>query len=317
MKILSIIVPIYNVEAYLEDCLDSLLHQDIESSMYEIICINDGSTDKSKEILDKLSKIVNHIVIIHQSNQGVSAARNKGIELAKGEYIWFVDADDVIAYNCLGDICKQLNEESPDLLFVKPIAFNDGDDIDRFKTGNIQENETTEQYHDWLWTRILKRNIIVSSGVRFNSNVSIAEDHMFCTMLNPYINDVSKYPKVVYGYRKRANSLSTTSTKNKISELASASKEFLEYGQKGIIDYDLAYKEACFLMTSVMYSVASMPRQERKTVLAQLKEMKVFPLKRCKSIYYKTTADGMSGDNKIIYSQRISKTETVQNMVKN
>ena len=92
--IVSIIVPVFNVEKYLEKCLDSLLNQTYKK--IEIICINNGSTDKSGEILKQYSKIDDRIVIITQANQGVSVARNEGIKKAKGNYIMFVDSDDWI-----------------------------------------------------------------------------------------------------------------------------------------------------------------------------------------------------------------------------
>ena len=86
---LSIIIPVYNVEKYLGECLNSLLSQNIDKSLYEIICINDGSTDGSPYILDKFKQKYPNIIVVHQNNMGVSAARNTGIELANGNYFWF------------------------------------------------------------------------------------------------------------------------------------------------------------------------------------------------------------------------------------
>ena len=96
MKI-SIIVPIYNVESYLKRCLDSLINQTY--SNIEIILINDGSTDLSGDISSKYAKIDKRIKLINSSNKGVSCARNKGLELASGDYIMFVDPDDYIELN--------------------------------------------------------------------------------------------------------------------------------------------------------------------------------------------------------------------------
>lgn len=88
----SVIIPVYNDEQYLEECLESVVRQTLEEK--EIICINDGSTDRTPEILDKFQKENKNIIIEHQENQGVSAARNRGMELAKGEYVAFMDGDD-------------------------------------------------------------------------------------------------------------------------------------------------------------------------------------------------------------------------------
>lgn len=172
--IISIIVPVYNVGKYLKECLCSLVNQDLSKDEYEIICINDGSTDGSGAILESFSSKYDNIYVFHQKNCGVSASRNKGIELSRGEYVWFVDSDDLIARNCLLTVSEILKKSNPDLLFVKPIAFDDGDDKNVYECEKISENETTKQYVDWLWTRFIKREIIENSGVLFDSRVSYA-----------------------------------------------------------------------------------------------------------------------------------------------
>ncbi len=97
---LSIIIPVYNGEQYISACLDSCLEQDI--SDYEIICINDGSVDNSLCILKEYSAKHPNIVLIDKENEGVSAARNDGLDASRGMYIMFVDADDLIQHNTLG-----------------------------------------------------------------------------------------------------------------------------------------------------------------------------------------------------------------------
>ena len=106
MKI-SIIVPIYNVESYLKRCLDSLINQTY--SNIEIILINDGSTDLSGDISSKYAKIDKRIKLINSSNKGVSCARNKGLELASGDYIMFVDPDDYIELNTCEMLIKNIS----------------------------------------------------------------------------------------------------------------------------------------------------------------------------------------------------------------
>lgn len=108
---LSIIIPVYNVEKYIEKCILSCEDQNIPSNDYEIIVVNDGSPDESLAIIEELSKKFSNISIISQENQGLSAARNAGLKRAKGEYVWFVDSDDSIASNCLFRICSKLKDE--------------------------------------------------------------------------------------------------------------------------------------------------------------------------------------------------------------
>ena len=108
---LSIIIPTYNVQDYLERCISSCLNQNIDINSYEIIVVNDGSQDKSLSIAQKLAAVYNNISIISQSNAGLSAARNKGLSLAQGEYVWFIDADDAIKTNSLKKITSFFNEQ--------------------------------------------------------------------------------------------------------------------------------------------------------------------------------------------------------------
>ena len=95
----SVVIPVYNVEGYLEECLDSVINQTLED--IEIICINDGSTDNSLEILEEYAKKDNRIKILNQENQGISATRNNGLKICKGKYICFLDSDDYLELNAL------------------------------------------------------------------------------------------------------------------------------------------------------------------------------------------------------------------------
>ena len=95
---LSIIIPVYNTEEYLPRCLNSCLEQDLLANEYEIIAINDGSSDNSLQILNAYALKYPNIRVINQENRGLGATRNRGLNLAIGEYIWFVDSDDWVLY---------------------------------------------------------------------------------------------------------------------------------------------------------------------------------------------------------------------------
>ena len=107
---LSIIIPVYNIENYLERCINSIIAQNINEC--EIILVDDGSTDTSSNICDFYSKQYDYIHTIHQINQGLSCARNTGIKNAKGDYIWFIDGDDYIENNALRIILDQISSNS-------------------------------------------------------------------------------------------------------------------------------------------------------------------------------------------------------------
>lgn len=115
--LLSIIVPVYNVEEYLVTCIQSLLDQDIANNSYEIMAVNDGSTDHSLSVLEKLKEKHPHILkIVSQENQGLSGARNTGMQHAQGTYLLFVDSDDTLAPRCLGSLMELMVTNNLDLL---------------------------------------------------------------------------------------------------------------------------------------------------------------------------------------------------------
>ena len=97
---LSIVVPVYNVERYVAECLDSLLEQGLSDSDYEILCVDDGSTDRSGGIAEDYARRYRQVAVIHQGNRGLSAARNTGIRAAAVEYVYFIDSDDLLERGC-------------------------------------------------------------------------------------------------------------------------------------------------------------------------------------------------------------------------
>ena len=138
---LSVIIPIYGVEQYLRKCVDSVLNQDMPSSEYEIILVDDGSPDGCPQICDEYalksresrvkSQEYPSIRAVHQENGGLSAARNSGIEVARGEYVMFVDSDDYIEPNLLGELIVQVERDNLDVL--------------RYDFRNV--NEQYEEFH--------------------------------------------------------------------------------------------------------------------------------------------------------------------------
>ena len=147
---LSIIVPIYNVAPYLRKCVDSLLAQDI--SDYEIILVDDGSPDECPQICDEYAATHSRIHVIHQENAGLSAARNSGIAIAQGEYIWFVDSDDYVALNILGVLMDQIERDNLDVL--------------RFRYQNVRESgEPFAPYKDM--TNYNDYSAILTDGLTF------------------------------------------------------------------------------------------------------------------------------------------------------
>lgn len=113
---LSFIVPIYNVEDYLLDCCKSILNQ--VDSTCEVLLVDDGSTDRSSQIADDIAREHDRVTVIHKENGGLASARNTGLDAASGDYVAFVDSDDLITENCLPAILHELEDTKPDILFL-------------------------------------------------------------------------------------------------------------------------------------------------------------------------------------------------------
>lgn len=176
--IISIIVPVYNVESYLPMCIDSILSQTFKD--FELILIDDGSTDESGKICDKYIKKDPRIKVIHQRNQGLSAARNSGIEIAKGDFITFIDSDDKVTNN-----------------FLNGFNFNFDISIQGYRVENIVlksseliKYKEVEIYNDFkyyyclnnisnvVWIKLFRTDIIHKHNIRFKK-ISLSEDVLF------------------------------------------------------------------------------------------------------------------------------------------
>lgn len=145
---LSIIIPVYNVEKYVEKCIRSCENQDIPKEDYEVIVVNDGSPDGSLAIVERVAKEYSNIKVISQENQGLSGARNTGLAAAQGEYVWFVDSDDWIEENCLKGLTEKLIDDIDILQIQYKLAYEDGTTktpAQKFLDGIYSGKEVTEQ----------------------------------------------------------------------------------------------------------------------------------------------------------------------------
>lgn len=115
--ILSFIVPCYNVEPYVEKCIESLENQDIPKGEYEILAYNDESKDNTLQVLEKLAKKYQNVKVASHKNKGLSGTRNRGIREAQGDFIWFIDSDDWISENCLGKILASITDKTDIVAF--------------------------------------------------------------------------------------------------------------------------------------------------------------------------------------------------------
>lgn len=118
MQRISIIIPVYNAEKYIHECLESIYKQGLDENTFEVIVVDDGSKDKSMENISDLIEKHSNLKIITQSNQGVSIARNNGLKIAQGTYVWFIDADDLLTDNCLREMLDIAEKNTLDILKI-------------------------------------------------------------------------------------------------------------------------------------------------------------------------------------------------------
>jgi glycosyltransferase involved in cell wall biosynthesis len=186
---LSVIIPVYNVEKYIERCVHSLQNQDIPKNDYEIIIINDGSPDNSRELILQLMKRYSNIVFIEQTNKGVSMARNAGIDKARGKYLLFIDPDDYVEHLCFNGALNKADDQIAQITFLgykflnldgsvrKAILFADQEDklyggIEMYSLS--RGDGTTDP--DRSWAILFERDFINNFDIRYLANVPYLED---------------------------------------------------------------------------------------------------------------------------------------------
>jgi len=208
---LSIIIPVYNVEKYLEKCLVSCAQQDCCTDSYEIIVVNDGTKDNSLAIAEDVARRYDNIYITSQLNAGLSEARNKGLSLARGEYVWFVDSDDWIDTNCLTDIMKYLT--GIDVLAMGCRFIINGKPSTEYKVSD--ENAISGKM--LLVSGIIrpaqfyvyKRSFLDEHGLRFMPGV-YHEDFEFTPRMLYFADNMKVYKGIVYNYLIREGSIMQT-----------------------------------------------------------------------------------------------------------
>ena len=137
---LSIIVPIYNVEKYVRTCIESIYKQGLDEKDFEVIIVNDGTTDRSMEVIADIIKQHSNIIVIEQENQGLSVARNKGMAKAKGEYIFMIDSDDFLIDNRVSFLLEKALETKAEVVTAEYLQMNN-EEIDAIKQINSKNDK--------------------------------------------------------------------------------------------------------------------------------------------------------------------------------
>lgn len=221
----SVIIPVYNVEKYLTECLDSVVSQNVQNM--EIICINDGSTDGSVDILSMYEKKDSRVIIVNQENKGLSCARNTGIDHAKGDYLFFLDSDDCLAKNALKNLYETAAKERVDILTFDAECF--------YETEELRKREYKDNYYrrkkeysgvwtgkelfcelmenddfcDAAWILFIKNSWIKERGIRFLPGI-LHEDCLFSFQCYVNVERITHRKWEYISYRVRNNSIMTS-----------------------------------------------------------------------------------------------------------
>lgn len=211
MSSISVIVPVYNAEKYIAQCIDSILSQTF--SDFELLLIDDGSKDHSGAICDEYAAKDSRVRVFHKENGGVSSARNLGLDEAEGEWITFVDSDDFIA----PDFCEiLLDNEDCDFVVASYETFGKSSFRHILKESLCSKNELLLLLNDYLahphfstpWGKMYKKHILDAHKLRFIINIDSTEDTLFTYEYLLYVNSLKTKGDVVYYYRQTGNGLS-------------------------------------------------------------------------------------------------------------
>lgn len=235
MPKISIIVPVYNVERYVDRCLKSLINQTLQD--IEIIIVNDGSQDKSEEIIEKyVRENQNKIKYYEKPNGGLSSARNYGLEFAKGEYIAFLDSDDYVESNMYEEMYNLAKKENADMVECDYIwEWEFGKKIFDKRREYKTKEDMMKKPRVIAWNKIYKRELINKYKIRFPEDL-IYEDLDFFLKLLPHLNKISYINKYFVHYIQREDSITNKQTE-KIENIFKILDNIFDYYKEQNIYY--------------------------------------------------------------------------------
>lgn len=272
--LISLIIPVYNVEAYVEQCLKSVLYTKNEN--FEILIIDDASTDDSLQIINKFDKQDARIKVTRlRKNRGSGAVRNLGLKKAIGKYVWFIDSDDWIEKNALQELFDYVSETSCDIVYFgtqkmgskKKIVFPKFEKHypNFFKDGL----KTLKGIHPMVWCSIFSRSFLFKNKILFPKGIYF-EDVPFSLQAQYYCKDVGVIKKSLYNYRIHDDSITQSTSKKKIDDSFTAHfmiKDFLE--KKGEFetfkeDFIIRLLSCCIVPCFVDYFKMSISKRDKE-----------------------------------------------------
>ena len=254
MKV-SVIIPVYNVKQYLEQCLDSVLNQTFDD--FEVICIDDSSTDGSGDMLDEYARKDLRIKVVHQENTGVAVVRNRGLEMAKGEYIFYLDSDDYLADNALEELYIKAKEQDADLCVCDGQDFDceTGRKLDRdyFNYAALDSIGDTFTVDDMgyrvfdlisyvCWIKMLKREYLLNNNITFELRKTF-EDTMWSALAISMAGKITVVrKKLVFHRADRPDSLLNSVDFHVTDPVDTYTRTYEELLRRGLLNNDFRLK---------------------------------------------------------------------------
>lgn len=239
---LSIIIPVYNVEKYLDKCLESITKQELENC--EVLIINDGSTDNSEVIIDKYISTYEYMKKINKINNGLGAARNTGIEIAKGKYISFIDSDDYIDDNMLKIMLDTIENTNSDMAICDILMFEDSTDkvlgkisLEKHYYNNILSRDKiikmylSEKITGHAWNKIYRRSLFIDNNIRYDEGKYYEDMYTTLQLLNS-CNKVIAIENIYYNYRQRKGNITSSYSEKHITDYISSIYNCINYIRK-------------------------------------------------------------------------------------
>lgn len=272
MAKVSIVIPVYNAEKYIETCLESVNMQTYRD--FEVILVDDGSKDKSRNICESFCRLYpKQFKYYWQKNSGVSAARNFGIDKAAGEWIMFIDADDIIAEFAIDQLLKSINEEHDDIVISgytrRANAFNMSNEFTAYSSNSLNKlllnspnykklySKLGNLFDDivlmTVWGKLYRRSIIKENSLKFNMDLKVCEDVVFNYEYFRYVRNAIFSHSVLYYYRIAEGSASSKIDKSRIVNLYNLVEEMLSFQELHSSDLQRDITVYCCKMIVIWY----------------------------------------------------------------
>lgn len=261
-KLISVIIPVYNVDKYLNKCIESVALQTYGN--LEIIIVDDGSTDSCSDICDKWSGKDSRITVIHQQNKGLCAARNAGLDVCKGEFISFVDSDDYIDTNMIKYLYEAIVDNDCDVAACYECAF-ENEEIPRITQLSFNKNKI-EDHSDfienfnldfrgpltWVWNKLYRRDCI--ADIRFDEKHNKLEDIIYMVELSKRVTKCVWVPERLYYYRQHSKSvMHDVDTDLFECYLYAVQYEYENLKNEGTAEFQVRHLKKCLSMYRELY----------------------------------------------------------------